>query len=235
MRSQVGQPIPRFRNSVAAIFENSASEFFFSCKVFLPETPRPIRSLVRQIPLAFGRLIMAPLPFQFLCALGQDGLLCASRGDTLYTFGADCALIAEHSLGGSSATGPEGSSTKEEERNQASQNGPSEATPHTQGAEEEVNESATPPPKRRKVDSSVADVSAAQPAGGNDKTQTAKGGDQKKKKKAEKPAEDTKKSYVILLKATGEGSHVVAVTGDNKTVHVLKHDGKGRLTGLSQR
>ncbi|KAK7924564.1 tRNA (guanine(10)-N2)-methyltransferase [Apiospora marii] len=160
---------------------------------------------------------MAPLPFQFLCALGQDGILCASRGDTLYTFGADCALIAEHSLGGSPATAPEGSSNAEEERNPAPQKGPSEATSQTQGTEEEVNESATPPPKRRKVDSSAVN-----------------GGGQKKKK-AEKPAEATEKAYVILLKATGDGSHVVAVTGGNKTVHALEHDGKGHLTGLSQR
>ncbi|KAK7969834.1 hypothetical protein PG988_008907 [Apiospora saccharicola] len=177
---------------------------------------------------------MAPLPFQFLCTLSQDGILCASRGDSLYTFGADCAQIAEHSLVGSPATAPEGSSKKEEEPNQAPQNGSSEATPQTQGVEEEVNESATPPPKRRKVDYSVADVSAAQPAGGNDKSQAANGAPQKKKK-AEKPAEATERSYVILLKATGDGRHVVAVTGGNKTVHVLEHDCKGHLTGLSQR
>lgn len=180
---------------------------------------------------------MAPLPFQFLCALGRDGILCASRGDRLYIFGADCALIAEHSLGGSPATAPEDSLKKgekeEKERNQAPQDGPSEATSQAQETEE-VNESATPPPKRRKVDSSVADVSAAQPAGGDDETQAANGGAQKKRK-AEKPAEATERSYVILLKATGDGSHVVAVTGGNKTVHVLEHNGKGHLTRLSQR
>ncbi|KAK8089475.1 hypothetical protein PG997_004436 [Apiospora hydei] len=174
---------------------------------------------------------MAPLPFQFLCALGQDGILCASRGDSLYTFGPDCSLIAEHSLSGRPAA-TEGAKEEEEARNQAAQNGSLEATSKTQG--EEANESATPPAKRRKV-GSEADVSSAQPAVGNDQApQQANNGGQKKKK-GEKPADATEKSYVILLKATSSGTHVVAVTGGNKVVCVLEHDGKGHLTELSQR
>ncbi|KAK8056673.1 hypothetical protein PG993_001900 [Apiospora rasikravindrae] len=173
---------------------------------------------------------MAPLPFQFLCALGQDGILCASRGDSLYTFSPDCSLIAEHPLGGRPAA-TEGAKEEEEEgeRKQAPQNGSSEATSQTQEAE--VNESATPPAKRRKVGSEAA-VSSAQPAVGND--QQANNGGQKKKK-GEKPADAAEKLYVILLKATSSGSHVVAVTGGNKTIFVLEHDGKGHLTELSQR
>ncbi|KAK7987968.1 hypothetical protein PG989_008283 [Apiospora arundinis] len=159
---------------------------------------------------------MAPLPFQFLCALGQDGILCASRGDSLYTFAADCSLITEHTLSSRGAA----AAAATQEGAKEGQDGSSEtATSKTQGGEE-VNESSTPPPKRRKVDPE-ANGSSAQPA--------------PKEKKAEKSAEPAEKSYVILLKATGNGSHVVAVTGGNKTVCVLEHDGKGHLTELSQR
>ncbi|KAK8049165.1 tRNA methyltransferase [Apiospora phragmitis] len=168
---------------------------------------------------------MAPLPFQFLCALGQDGILCASRGDMLYTFGADCSLIAEHSLGARpAATSTEGAKEEEEKRTQAPQNGSSEATSQAQGVE--GSEAATPPPKRRKVGSEAA-VSSAQPAAGIDQAQQANGS--QKRKNAEKPVEATEKSYAILLKATSNGSHVVVVTGGNKTVCVLEHDGKGIL------
>ncbi|KAK6843260.1 tRNA (guanine-N(7)-)-methyltransferase non-catalytic subunit trm82 [Apiospora arundinis] len=180
---------------------------------------------------------MAPLPFQFLCALGQDGILCASRGDSLYTFAADCSLITEHTLSSRGAA----AAAATQEGAKEGQDGSSEtATSKTQGGEE-VNESSTPPPKRRKVDPE-ANGSSAQPAVGTAEPQAqqqaasaANGSSSQKKKKAEKSAEPAEKSYVILLKATGNGSHVVAVTGGNKTVCVLEHDGKGHLTELSQR
>jgi tRNA (guanine-N(7)-)-methyltransferase subunit TRM82 len=37
------------------------------------------------------------------------------------------------------------------------------------------------------------------------------------------------------LKSTRDGSHMIAFTGDDKSIHVFNHDGKGELKHLSQR
>ncbi len=41
--------------------------------------------------------------------------------------------------------------------------------------------------------------------------------------------------FVVLLTATEDGSHVIAVTGQDKTLWVFEHDGKGSLKEVSQR
>lgn len=40
---------------------------------------------------------------------------------------------------------------------------------------------------------------------------------------------------VISLESTSDGQHVVAVTGQDKTVWTFEHDGKGKLKQLSER
>ena len=40
---------------------------------------------------------------------------------------------------------------------------------------------------------------------------------------------------VIALDSTRSGSHVITVTGKDKSIRVFEHDGKGQLQHISQR
>jgi tRNA (guanine-N(7)-)-methyltransferase subunit TRM82 len=40
---------------------------------------------------------------------------------------------------------------------------------------------------------------------------------------------------VIALASTRRGDHVIVVTGEDKSIRVFEHDGKGQLRQISQR
>lgn len=93
-----------------------------------------------------------------------------------------------------------------------------------------------PPSKRQKLGSDGAELDAG-PENEHDATQDAPANSEKNQKKGRgkwtQPRPEA--PFVVLLTATSDGSHVVAVTGQDKTLWVFEHDGKGSLEQVSQR
>ncbi|KAK3941560.1 hypothetical protein QBC46DRAFT_100683 [Diplogelasinospora grovesii] len=86
-----------------------------------------------------------------------------------------------------------------------------------------------PPAKRRKVDAEDGQEQEAESAA------AAKNGQEGKETGGgwEKPSNE--RPFIQGLVTTTDGRHVVAITGSDKTIWVLEHDGKGNLKQLSQR
>ncbi|RYP56537.1 hypothetical protein DL771_011856 [Monosporascus sp. 5C6A] len=157
-------------------------------------------------------------PYQCLSTLGESTILCGSKGTNIYTFDiASYTLLSSwsHPFSRKSGLKP--------------------------GADEVGNsggeESEQPPSKKRKVDSNTEDKAGDEPperpAG---EPEAASGKHQGKNRKPKQPASRLQElPFVILITATSDGKHVVAVTGTDKTVWVFGHDGKGGLKELSQR
>lgn len=166
------------------------------------------------------------LPYQRVGTLGESAtILCGSKGATIYTFDvASRALLSSwsHPLSRKSAT----------------EAGAEEAVAGDAGEPE----SDQPPSKKRKLESNgEGSVEGQQgPDAPAESTETAANGKAQGKKKQQKPKRATtrpleERPFVVLLAATRDGSHVVAVTGQDKAIWVLEHDGKGGLKELSQR
>ncbi|KAI0400323.1 hypothetical protein F4802DRAFT_500937 [Xylaria palmicola] len=161
------------------------------------------------------------LPFQCLSPLGQGTLFCAARGCSIQTFDLGAASQSLFSW-----THP---SLK-----QADNAAQAKEISEGRGEGEQPGEEQ-PPSKRRKLGSDAAnsDVEAEAKEGeGKGKGEKKK---RKKKGKAGWAAPRQEAPFVVLLTATEDGSHVVAVTGQDKTLWVFRHDGKGLLEELSQR
>ncbi|KAI1345153.1 hypothetical protein F5Y15DRAFT_364988 [Xylariaceae sp. FL0016] len=161
------------------------------------------------------------LPYQCLASLGQGTLLCAAKGPSIVTFDI--------------ATGPQTLTSWShpslklvdtcDARIQSEENGDATA----QG-------NAQPPSKKRKVEAEAAVGTAPQTADQSDVPASEAPADgQKPKKQKQKAPPKVDVPFVILLAATESGSHIVAVTGQDKTLWVFEHDGKGALEELSQR
>ena len=81
-----------------------------------------------------------------------------------------------------------------------------------------------PPSKRRKTDDE-----SEPPAAAAAKTP------QKQTQRKTRPKSPLDSPCIVLLKSTDDGKYIVAVTGQDKTVWVLEHVGRGELKELSQR
>jgi tRNA (guanine-N(7)-)-methyltransferase subunit TRM82 len=167
-------------------------------------------------------------PFQCLSPLGRDGVLCAAKGSSIFTFGADGALLSSwHHPAAQSKTDTNTDPAGEEKQ-------------EAEVPQEQADESS-PPSKRRKIGSdTVVDAAAEEPTGETAAPldEKANGGNQKKSKKEKSNRPDRpllEHPFVILLKATPDGSHVIAVTGQDKSIWVFEHDGSGQLKELSRR
>ncbi|KAI0022176.1 hypothetical protein F4780DRAFT_777887 [Xylariomycetidae sp. FL0641] len=159
------------------------------------------------------------IPYQCVTTLGESAFFCAAKGASLHTFelGAAPQLLSSWSH----------PSLKQAEKKSQ------EVTLEDEKSTE--NDTTQPPSKKRKissVDEPVGSTEAAQPAPATPDA-PANGAGQKKQKFKHAPKPEI--AFVILLTATSDGSHVVAVTGQDKTIWVFAHDGKGGLTELSQR
>lgn len=162
------------------------------------------------------------LPYQCVSPLGKGTILCGSKGTSIYTFDTE-----SHTLLSSWSHPLSGKSKPKVDVGEV-------GTPAEQ-------ESDQPPSKKRKLESNGEDragedqeaetpaENAAPPANGKGRGKKPK---QKPKQPAPRPQEQP---FVILVTATSDGSHIVAVTGQDKTLWVLEHDGKGGLKELSQR
>ncbi|GAP86210.1 putative wd repeat domain-containing protein [Rosellinia necatrix] len=162
------------------------------------------------------------LPFQCLSPLGRGStLFCAARGCSILTFDLDAGpqplFSWTHPL-----LRPAGNANEEVREARASQEG--------EGRTEQQ-----PPSKRRRIGSD-----GAEPTGGTGHEQgtadaPANGEKNQKKGKSNRPPPRPEAPFLVLLAATEDGRHVIAVTGQDKTLWVFEHDGKGSLKEISQR
>ncbi|KAI1356533.1 hypothetical protein F5Y01DRAFT_79828 [Xylaria sp. FL0043] len=160
------------------------------------------------------------LPFQCLSRLGKNTLFCAARGGSIQTF--DLTASSQ----------PLFSWTHPSIKPAADTNQSKEAQ---EGAEDERQTENQPPSKRRKLGSDGAEENVGvESEQGMSDTPTNGEKNQKKGKKTSRPPQP-EAPFVILLTATEDGSHVIAVTGQDKTLWVFEHDGKGSLKELNQR
>ncbi|KAI0104776.1 hypothetical protein GGR51DRAFT_219148 [Nemania sp. FL0031] len=160
------------------------------------------------------------LPFQCLSPLGRGTLFCAAKGCSIQTFD-----LSANSQPLFSWTHPSS--------NQAQC--ATELKETHEGAENKEQTGQQPPSKRRKLGSD----DAGSDVGMEDKQETldtpADGEKSQKKSKPKRTPPKPETPLVVLLTATEDGVYVVAVTGQDKTLWVFKHDGKGSLEEVSQR
>ncbi|KAI4858812.1 hypothetical protein F4820DRAFT_441623 [Hypoxylon rubiginosum] len=163
------------------------------------------------------------VPFQCLCRLGQSSILCAAKGTSIHTFG-----LGAGSSHLSSWTHP---LTK--------QDGTSDPQATSQDGNLNEQDSEQPPSKKRRLNSDEKPNEEGKAnQGETGAVEAPESGNGKKKNKKQKPesrAQPSELPFVILLRATEDGSHLVAVTGQDKTLWVLEHDGNGVLKELSRR
>jgi tRNA (guanine-N(7)-)-methyltransferase subunit TRM82 len=165
------------------------------------------------------------LPYHCVAGLGQTGIVAASRGTVIFTFGADGALLSSWEHPATQRKAPEPEDVTSED---------------AAGQVVEVNAGSSPSKKRKVETDAGVQAIAAEPGEEAKQTQgEVHGANQKKRKggRHTKPSDfrGSEQPYVTLLKTTSSGGHLVAVTGTDKAVWVFEHDGKGQLKGLSQR
>ena len=128
--------------------------------------------------------------------------------------------------------------------------GSSESTPVPPEAHAEKGGDPTPPTKRRRVESDDEDgkgeqekhegqeeeETAVQPEGETKRIgkKTKKRG-RKRRSRPLQPPKPAEQPLIQCLTPTVDGKYVVAVTGLDKTIWVLEHDGIGHLKQLSRR
>ncbi|KAI0459385.1 hypothetical protein F5B21DRAFT_456545 [Xylaria acuta] len=162
------------------------------------------------------------LPFQCLSPLGwSPKIFCAATGCSIQTF----------DLGAGSR--PLFSWTHPSSKQAEKAGWTGEAT--RGGPESEEQTEQQPPSKRRKLGSDDAESNADTEAGQGAPDAPANGEKNQKKGRAKGTPPKPEVPLVILLTATADGSHVIAVTGQDKTLWVFEHDGKGSLTEVSRR
>ncbi|KAJ3552820.1 hypothetical protein NPX13_g11026 [Xylaria arbuscula] len=152
------------------------------------------------------------LPYQCLSQLGSGTLFCAARGCSIQT----------HDLSASSQplytwTHPSIRQVADVKRNEEVQDSPANGAAQTE---------QQPPSKRRKIASDEHE---------QEKQDVPTNGEKGQKKGKTNRAITPGIPFVILLTATEDGSHIIAVTGQDKTLWVFEHDGQGSLKELSQR
>ncbi|KAH9902278.1 hypothetical protein F4778DRAFT_736963 [Xylariomycetidae sp. FL2044] len=166
---------------------------------------------------------MVLLPYQCLTTLGQGSIICAAKATSLYTY--DIKTNSPHLTSWSHPF------TRQSENGKPGD---------IQGDEGSAEQGEQPPSKRRKLetaetpDSEPADTQTAA-ADAEPEPLSKRQRKQKQKEQRSKHAPQSEVPFIILLTATEDGSHVVAVSGQDKTLWVFEHDGKGTLKELSQR
>ncbi|RWA11395.1 hypothetical protein EKO27_g3697 [Xylaria grammica] len=154
------------------------------------------------------------LPFQYLSRLGRGTLFCAAKGCSIQTF--DLTASPQFLF---SWTHP---SLKQAEETH-------------EGLVEGEQRGQPPPSKRRKLSSN--DIDSIVGIDDKQKTPDTPAGEKKSQKKGKTKWTPPKPElpFVVLLTATKDGSHVIAITGQDKILWVFEHDGKGLLKEVSRR
>ncbi|KXJ95575.1 hypothetical protein Micbo1qcDRAFT_157569 [Microdochium bolleyi] len=157
---------------------------------------------------------MAP-PFQRLAVLGNSGVLCAARGPQILTFNTEGQAV-------SSWTHPSARATET----------PQDGTADPSG-DVEMNENEPPAKKRRVGDAESTTTAESDSKQETPSSEQATNGKGQRKQRA--PVAKQDHQFIINLVATMDGSHVVAVSGQDKALWVFEHDGAGGLSELSTR
>jgi tRNA (guanine-N(7)-)-methyltransferase subunit TRM82 len=89
------------------------------------------------------------------------------------------------------------------------------AAPDTDASPANVEQASKRPTKRRRTSNDVNDKDAVQ--------------------EYADIQVDTHSNCFTVLKSTTDGSHVIAVVGEDKSINVFEHNGRGKLQHLSQR
>ncbi|KAI8965962.1 hypothetical protein F5Y11DRAFT_310954 [Daldinia sp. FL1419] len=171
------------------------------------------------------------LPYQYLSRLGQSSILCAAKGGSIHTFDLDAGNSFL-----SSWTHP--TKKKPSSREPQAQEKSEEDREDQEDRELDEQESGQRPAKKRKLNEdkkpsaeegdNQADTKAAE-------EEAEANGDGKKKPKSDPRVQGPEIPFVALMTSTEDGKYLVAVSGQDKTVWVFEHDGKGFLKELSQR
>ncbi|KAI1367349.1 hypothetical protein F5Y08DRAFT_75818 [Xylaria arbuscula] len=152
------------------------------------------------------------LPYQCLSRLGSGTLFCAARGCSIQTYNLSASSQPLFTW-----THPSIRQVADVKRNEEVQDSPANGAAQTE---------RQPPSKRRKIASDEHE---------QEKQDVPTNGEKGQKKGKTNRAITPEIPFVILLTATEDGSHVIAVTGQDKTLWVFEHDGQGSLKELSQR
>ncbi|KAJ2992549.1 hypothetical protein NUW58_g2128 [Xylaria curta] len=160
------------------------------------------------------------LPFQCLSPLGNGSLFCAAKGCSILTFD-----LGDKSESLFSWSHPSLKQAK----------GANQAKETHEAPEDGSRTGQQPPSKRRKLGSDDAESNAGSEDAQGAPDTPANGEEKQKKGKAKGTPPKPEVPFVVLLTATEDGSHVIAVTGQDKTLWVFEHDGKGSLAEVSQR
>lgn len=162
------------------------------------------------------------------CLHTHGNVLFAARGGKVHTFslpeGAHVATWKHPELDAAIAAGQEHKKEAEAEKVAAEE-------PAVDADASVVVDEAEPPAKRQKVTEDGQDAKADGQANGK----KSKGNKNKDQKNRSKPTPVPDKPVIIQLTTTADGSHLVAVSGNDKAVWVFSHDGDGQLTQLSKR
>ncbi|KAI1808290.1 hypothetical protein F4811DRAFT_290003 [Daldinia bambusicola] len=181
------------------------------------------------------------LPYQCLSRLGQSSILCAAKGASIHTFDLDAGNSFLSSWTRPLAKKPSSNGKSEETTGQGEGKEQENQTGQDLGDDEQESGQQRPSKKRKlnadkkpgaEEGTSQADagtVEAPANSSGNEN------GNGKKKQKPESRVQGPEIPFVSLMAATENGKYLVTVTGQDKTLWVLEHDGKGVLKELSQR
>ncbi|KAI0508373.1 hypothetical protein F5B22DRAFT_621010 [Xylaria bambusicola] len=160
------------------------------------------------------------LPFQCLSRLGGNTLFCAARGCSIQTYDLG---VSSHSL--FSWTHPSLKQAVNVDETEDAHD----------GSEDGTRTGQQPPSKRRKLACDDVELNGAAETGQGKPDAPTSGSKSQKKGRTNRQPPTPDMPFVVLLTATEDGSHVIAVTGQDKTLWVFEHDGKGSLKEISQR
>lgn len=178
-----------------------------------------------------NRYIMSQLQMPYQCVVNSSDILIAARGSSIDLFSLKDGSLA------STWDCPASQETKKE-KSTLEAKVPS-AKPLASQEEGDVEDSA-PPAKKRKLStqSSTEIVTDSNlKANGSAKDVDAGGKKKKQSNRAAAVTSGLEAPAVIALAATTTGSHVIAVTGEDKTIRVfeIKKDGTPCLVQISRR
>jgi tRNA (guanine-N(7)-)-methyltransferase subunit TRM82 len=163
------------------------------------------------------------LPYQSIKRCGK--VLVAARGSSIDTFNLEVGSLLS-ALTVSSTQDPKTANSSSEKAQNTLQS-------QMLRSSEDVVLQSSPPAKRRKLSAAEEDGSAQESNQKNGSRKEEKGS-KKCNKRLDAVASGLETPAVILLAATGDGRHVIAVTGEDKSIRVFQHD-LGELEQLSQR
>ncbi|KAI1469927.1 uncharacterized protein F4812DRAFT_307099 [Daldinia caldariorum] len=183
------------------------------------------------------------LPYQYLSRLGQSSILCAAKGASIHTFDLDAGnsflsswtrpLAKKPSSNGESQETAGRGEGQEGQAGQGLDDDEQESGQQRPSKKRKLNADNKPGAEERTSQADAGTVEAA--ANGNGNGSENGNGNGKKKQKPESRVQGPEIPFVSLMEATEDGRYLVAVTGQDKTLWVLEHDGKGVLKDISQR